>query len=166
MLKKPTSDPTIHSNYRPISNLTFIGKVIERLVLKRLTEHLKLNDIEELYQSAYRSKHSTETALMKVHNDIATHLDANNAVLLVLLDQSAAFDTIDHQRLISMLRSYFGVSGTALSWFTSYLTNRTQRVAISGSSSSAQVIHFRVPQRFRSRTGAILDVHPAAATNF
>ena len=96
LLKKPTVDINDIKNYLPVSNLSFVGKVTERIVRRRLLAHINTNGLDETYQSAYRARHSTETALMKVHNDIAGHLDNNEAVLLVMLDLSAAFDTINH----------------------------------------------------------------------
>jgi hypothetical protein len=84
--------------------------------------------IYPILQSAYRTGHSTETALLKVHNDIMCSMDQQRVSLLVLLDLSAAFDTVDHQVLLRRLEVSFGITGTALKWFKSYLTNRSQRV--------------------------------------
>jgi hypothetical protein len=84
--------------------------------------------IYPILQSAYRTGHSTDTALLKVHNDIMCSMDQQRVSLLVLLDLSAAFDTVDHQVLLRRLEVSFGITGTALKWFKSYLTNRSQRV--------------------------------------
>ena len=81
-------------------------------------------------QSAYKQFHSTETALLKVHNDINLNIDNGNVTALTLLDLSAAFDTIVHNILITRLSTWYGISGTALSWFTSYLTDRQQSIKI------------------------------------
>ena len=101
LLKKPGLDPNILSNFRPISNLPFLGKVIERVAVNQLQTYLTYNHLHAPMQSAYRPFHSTETALLKVQNDILTGLDKGKEALLVLLDFSAAFDTIDHTQLIN-----------------------------------------------------------------
>ena len=100
--------------------------MIEKLAAKRLISHLQDNSFEEKLQSAYRAKHSTETALLKVQNDITRGLDGGKAAMLVLLDLSAAFDTIEVDILISTLSNYFGVTDLAAKWLQSYnfcLTN-------------------------------------------
>ena len=90
------------------------------------------NHLGETFQSACKEFHSTETALLRVHNDILCSLDQNKSVILLLLDLSAAFDTVDHAILISRLSNRFGVKGTALAWFKSYLTSRQQFVNVEG----------------------------------
>ena len=80
--------------------------------------------LRENQQSAYRKFHSVATALVSVHNDIMYAMDGKKAVLLVLLDLSAAFDTIDHAILLERLYVNFGIQGLALTWFQSYLNNR------------------------------------------
>ena len=104
------------------------------------------NELNELYQSAYKKFHSTETALLKVFNDIACELDDKKVVLLSLLDLSAAFDTIDHTILLNRLNISFGIQGTALEWFKSYLFSREQCVQIGSSFSEAAPLRFGVPQ--------------------
>ena len=129
-----------------MSNIAFIGKIIEKMAAKHLISHLNDNKLHEKMQSAYRSYHSTETALLRVHNDILVQLDKKRSVLLVLLDLSAAFDTIDHDVLFNLLSTRLGVRGHALDWFISYLSSRTQSVSISGESSSPKILHYGVPQ--------------------
>ena len=90
------------------------------------------NHLGETFQSECKEFHSTETALLRVHNDILCSLDQNKSVILLLLDLSAAFDTVDHAILISRLSNRFGVKGTALTWFKSYLTSRQQFVNVEG----------------------------------
>ena len=97
-------------------------------------------------QSAYRPAHSTETALLRVTNDILTALDRGDVTFLTLLDLSAAFDTIDHSLLYKILSHTYGISGTALSWIQSYLTHRTQSVTINNISSDSSPLSFGVPQ--------------------
>ena len=136
----------INKNYRPVSNLTYISKLIERAVVAQLLDHLKDNNLMDIYQSAYRMFHSTETALLKVRNDILMEMDKRNTVMLVLLDLSAAFDTIDHKILLNRLEKRCGITGTALQWFNSYLTDRSQLVSIDGIQSKPEPLKYGVPQ--------------------
>ena len=96
-LKKPHADSEDFTNYRPVSNLSFLSKSLEKLVAKRLLYHMDNHNLHEVMQLAYKKYHSTETALVRVQNDILTHIDNKHGVILVLLDLSAAFDTIDHK---------------------------------------------------------------------
>ena len=146
LLKKPSLDPNELKNYRPVSNLCFISKILEKLVLSQLSSYLTSNNLHNPLQSAYRPGHSTETALLKVVNDLLLSLDNGNVSLLALLDLSAAFDTIDHSILLHRLEHDFGVSGTALQWFSSYLTNRFQSVVVNGLLSDPSLISSGVPQ--------------------
>ena len=129
-----------------MSNLTFLSKLIERVVAKRTWEHMIANNLHELYQSAYKRFHSCETALIKVQNDILSALDDDKCVILVLLDLSAAFDTVDHKKLLHILAERIGMGGVVLEWFTSYLTERIQSVTIDGIESDIWNILFGVPQ--------------------
>jgi len=146
LLKKILLDMDIFKNYRPVSNLAFVSKVMEKVAAIRLYKHMNINDLMEIFQSAYKELHSTETALVRVHNDILMALDGKESVFLVLLDLSAAFDTLDHQHLTTFLQELIGIDGTALKWFISYLTNRTQRVTINGIKSALHYLLFGVPQ--------------------
>ena len=121
LLKKPSLVPELLKNYRPVSNLTFISKTIERVVANQLNGHLLTNNLHKAHQSAYKRFHSTETALLKVHNDILVALDERQAVFLLLLDLSAAFDTVNHSTLLSRLQLRYGITGQALFWLKSYL---------------------------------------------
>ncbi len=136
----------IDKNYRPVSNLTYLSKLIERAVVYQLLDHLKVNNLMDIYQSAYRMFHSTETALLKVRNDILMEMDKRHTVMLVLLDLSAAFDTIDHTILLNRLEKRCGITGTALRWFTSYLSDRTQSVTVNCSHSGKKPLDYGVPQ--------------------
>merc|ERR1711984_53191 len=100
LLKKPNLDPLILQNYRPISNLQFLSKLLEKTALSQLNHHLTVNNILDTLQSGFRPHHSTETALVKITNDIRLNLDSKRPTILVLLDLSAAFDTIDHNILL------------------------------------------------------------------
>jgi hypothetical protein len=115
LLKKTKLDPNDLSNYRPVANLAFISKTLERVVVTQLKEHLECNGLFPKMQSAYRSKHSTETAILRVFNDILRSIDNHHEVVLVLLDLSSAFDTLDHDVLLDRLQRRFGIGCSALS---------------------------------------------------
>ena len=104
------------------------------------------NTMYEIFQSAYRKAHSTETALTRVQNDIICSLDDKNCVLLLLLDLSSAFDTIDYSVLLSCLFTYIGICGDALSWFKSYLSDRYLSVRCLHYVSGKQPLQTGVPQ--------------------
>ena len=104
------------------------------------------HDLWESHQSAYRSGHSTETALLSIKNDLMLAIGDNKGVFLVLLDLSAAFDTVDHQILLRILSESIGLTGNALSWFRSYLNNRSCSVFIQGEFSHTKSLVYGVPQ--------------------
>lgn len=115
-------DPSELSSYRPISNLSFISKTIERVVAVRFSEHAEAQHLLPRRQSAYRAVHSTETAVTAVHDDLVRNIDSGRISVLMLLDLSAAFDTVDHDILRRVLSKRFGVDGLAMDWFSSYLS--------------------------------------------
>jgi hypothetical protein len=115
LLKKYNLPSEDLGNYRPISNLNFVSKIIERIIYLRLSSHLSSFSSITPYQSAYRPFHSTESALLYIQNDILLATDKQKLTALVLLDLSAAFDTIDHNILLNRLSSYCGISGAACS---------------------------------------------------
>ena len=117
LMKKPSLDKDELKNYRPVSNLHFISKVIEKLVAKRLEEHMSEYSMDIPMQSAYKLVHSTDTALLKMNYDILSSLDAGKCTVLVSLDLSAEFDTINHSVLLNMLQYLYGITGTAFEWF-------------------------------------------------
>ena len=108
-------------NYRPVSNLHFLSKILEKVVLQHLSDHLNATDTLQPFQSAYRADHSTETLLLRVTNDMHMACDQGSVSILSLLDLSAAFDTLDHNILLKRLRLSFGISGVVLRWLESYL---------------------------------------------
>ena len=131
LIKNPSLDADNLKNFRPVSNLCFISKIVEKVAAHRLADHLSSNNLYEQHQSAYRKHHGTKTALLKVQNDSLHELDSEHGVILILLDLSAAFDIIDHDILYKRLESN-GVKGSALKWFRSYLSCRSQAVNING----------------------------------
>ena len=146
LLKKPTLDPEVLANYRPISNLPFLSKVLEKTVAAQLQDHLKLNNLYEKFQSGFRAGHSTETALVRVTNDLLMAADTGSPSLLILLDLTAAFDTVDHNILLHRLQSTIGLYGNAHNWFSSYLTDRTEHVALGKATSHTHNVTCGVPQ--------------------
>ena len=104
-----------------------------------------MNGLHEKFQSAYKKYHSTETALIRVQNDLLVALDTDGGTVLMLLDLSAAFDTIDHAILLRRLYA-LGIRGPALAWFKSYLSDRKQSVNIQGTKSELRDLPYGVPQ--------------------
>ena len=113
-LKKPGLDISVLGNYKPVSNIPFLSKVIERVVAQQLNSHLTRNGLHDDLHSAYKTGTRTETAILGIKTDIETVLDDGDAVLLVLLDLSTAFHTIDHTLLIERLREAAGLTETTL----------------------------------------------------
>ena len=146
LLKKLGLDPEVLKNFRPVSNLPYLSKLLERLAAVRLVDHMFLHQLHELFQSSYKKFHSTETALLKIQSDILGALDGGKCVLLIMLDLSAAFDTIDHSVLLTRLQKEIGLHGKVLQWFESYLTGRKQTVVIDGIQSKSWDLLFGVPQ--------------------
>ena len=145
VIKNYESEDDSPSNYRPISNLKTISKLLEKVVVTRLITHLEKVNYLHPYQSAYRSKHSTETATLLVTNSWRAALDRGKIVCVASLDVTAAFDTVNHDILLSRL-SQAGVIGRALKWFKSYLTARTATVSFNGAHSNPFSLHSGVPQ--------------------
>jgi fibrillarin-like rRNA methylase len=146
LLKKAGLDENNPANYRPISNLNTIGKIIERLCLLRLLPHVASTGNFSPLQSAYRKKHSTETALLKILDDLYRIVDSKHAAVLIALDLSAAFDTVNHAVLIKRMEETFGVKGTVQAWIQSYLSFRTQYVKIGSERSNISPLTVGVPQ--------------------
>ena len=146
LLKKSNLNKDDLSNYRPISHLSFLSKLTEKVVKSRLTDFLSANHLLNTFQSAYTKSHSTETTLLAVHDHIIKAMGKKQVTALCLLDLSSAFDTIDHTILLQRLSSWFGINGIALSWIKSYLTSRSFKVNVNGSLSSVFPVLFGVPQ--------------------
>ncbi len=146
LLKKSTLDPDVFDNYRPISNLPFFSKVLEKVVAAQHLVHLKENKQFEKFQSGFRTGHSTETALVRVTNDLLMTADAGSPSLLILLDLSSAFDTVDHNILLHRLHSTIGLSDSVHNWFSSYLSGRTEHVALGEVKWLTHIVSCVVPQ--------------------
>ncbi len=128
LLKKPTLNTSLLGNYRPVSLLPFVAKTLERVVFNQLSLFLSQYNKLDAKQSGFRSGHSTETALLSVTEALRIAKADSKSSVLILLDLSAAFDTVNHQILLSTLSS-LGITGIPLRWFESYLTGRSFRVA-------------------------------------
>ncbi len=146
LLKKLLLDPDILNHFRPVSNLCYISKIVEKVVALFVQKHMSENKLHSIFQSAYKCFHSTETALLRIHNDCNRAIDDEQSVVLILLDLSAAFDTVDHQILLDTLSTHVGIQGKALEWFKSYLSDRSQSVCIEGVYSDQHQLTCGVPQ--------------------
>ena len=146
LLKKDSLPKDDLSSYRPISNLNFISKILERIILNRLLGHLSQFPSFPSCQSAYRKFHSVESALLKIQNDLLIAIDRKQISALVLLDMSAAFDTVDHRILLDRLTRNFGINDSALNLLSSYLLDRTQSVVVDTFSSPPALCNSGVPQ--------------------
>uniref|UniRef100_A0A3B5PWL6 Reverse transcriptase domain-containing protein n=3 Tax=Xiphophorus maculatus TaxID=8083 RepID=A0A3B5PWL6_XIPMA len=146
LLKKSNLDPSDLANFRPISKLPFLSKILEKLVFIQLEMFLKDNNITEKFQSGFKVAHSTESALLRVYNDLLLTVDSGNIAVLLLLDLSSAFDTVDHQILLHRLKHCVGLRGSVFQWFKSYLENRTFSVHLDQSCSGARPLKYGVPQ--------------------
>ena len=138
---QPRPNPTNPANYRPISNLNNISKIIERLFRFRFRPFITSSPLFNPNQSAYRQGYSTETALLFTLNNIRQSADRGKSTILVSLDLSSSFDTIDHHLLLERLRTMFAVNGPALNWLRSYLTDRTQLVKHGDDLSAPMLLH-------------------------
>ena len=114
LIKKPSLNSNELKNYRPVSNLSYVSKLLERVVAHWQNSHMQEYGLHEPLQSAYRPGHSTETALLRVHNDILTNMDGQSVTMLIMLDLSTAFETIDHRVLLDRLGNTIGVNGVPL----------------------------------------------------
>ena len=146
VIKKPGLDAADASSYRPISNLPVLSKLLERIAASQLMDYLSAADLLPPLQSGFRAGHSTETAVLRVLSDILEAVDRGDVAALVLLDLSAAFDTVDHDILLQRLRLSFGIDGAAHRWFRSYLTDRSQFVRRGLLKSAVSRLLFGVPQ--------------------
>ena len=136
----------IKLNYRPVSNLTFMSKVIEKCMLHQLKIHCDTYNLLPDYQSAYHENYSCETCLLRLTNDILWACEHQSVMFLTVLDLSAAFNTVDHSMLTSTLKTKFGINELALKWFDSYLQPRSFKVAVNRKYSDEKQLTYSVPQ--------------------
>ena len=146
ILKKAGLDKESNPNYRPLMNLQFVSKLIEKVVAKQLEAHMTQNNLHSSSQHGYKKNHSTETLLLEVVDQTLIGFEKNTATVVILLDMSAAFDTVDLKKLLNILEHRIGLKGTALKWFRSFLFDREQKVQINGFTSELLATLFGVPQ--------------------
>ena len=145
-LKSNKDDPDNLKCFRPISNLSTVSKLLEKVVSDQLNNYLNVHSLYCDEQSGYRKAHSCETLLLKFQDDIINEVSKNKFVAVLLLDLSAAFDAIDHNILLKKLETLYGIKGKALKWFRSYLSGRTFSVKIRKTQSSIEIVLYGVPQ--------------------
>ena len=151
ILKKSSLDKKkAYKNYRSVSNLNFISKILERVVAVQLQTHLDEASLMTAFQSAYRKYHSTESAVLNIHNNILLNMAClfhNKGMSLPLpFWISATFDIIDHTILLDRLNVYYGISELALGWFKSYLSGRTHSVKVGSTLSHPDAFQYGVRQ--------------------
>ena len=146
IIKNFHSDPNELLNYRPISNISFLSKLLEKAVLVQLNNFLVDNKLYCNSQSGYRQFHSCETLNICMFNNIFKEIDNGKIVLVLLLDMSAAFDTIDHELLLKTLKNSYGIDKLVLNWLSSYLNYRSFSVNINDSFSDPNSMLYGVPQ--------------------
>ena len=125
-----------------------------------MNDHVSFNGLENVRHSTYKLGHSTESALLSIKNDVYLAFAKGEVTAVVLLDQSATFDTIDHDTLLDSLSSRFGVSGVVLDWFKSYFSDHVQCIKIGLSLSDTKRLLYGVPQ------GSVIQNHPGIIFHF
>ena len=135
----------IKSNFRLVSNLAFVSKIVERAMLLQLSQHCQDFNLQPDYQSAYRPDYSCETAVLRISNDILWAFEKKSITALVAIDLSAAFDTVDHAILLRVLNAKYGITGQALQWFDSYLRGRSFKVVIDDKYSKPHSLDVSIP---------------------
>lgn len=146
LVKKAGLDVDDKKNFRPVNNLLFLSKLIERVVDKQLDGHMTLNCLHERSQFAYKRFHNTETMMLGITDEVLEGFENNQATVIIFLDLSAAFDTIDVNKLLAIMESEIGVGGVVLEWFRSFLEGRTQKVKIDGQYSNSLEVPCGAPQ--------------------
>ena len=136
----------MNKNYCPVSNLSFLSKLVEKCVLQQFNAHCERYGLIPDFQYAYRKGYSTETCLMKLCNDLLWSMERQEVTMVVLLDLSAAFDTVDHDLLPTIFQNCFGITGTALQWYDNYLRPRRMKVCVNGIYSNELNLKYGVPQ--------------------
>ena len=146
LIKKAGLDVDIHNNYRPVNNLRFFSKLVERVAKIRKDEHMTINNLHTPEEFGYKQNHNTETMMIGLTDEVLRGFDENQATIVIFLDLSAAFDTIDPDKLLQIMDEELGITGNALKWFRSFLTGRTQRVKIHNEYSDCVEVPCGTPQ--------------------
>ena len=137
---------SITSNYRPMSNLPYISKMVEKAMLEQINHHCNIHNSLPDYQSGYRENRSCETVLLKLTNNLLWSMERKNVTVMIVLNLSTAFNTVDHEGLLRNLQDNFGIIGIALEWFRNYLNNRDMKVKIGKTYSERKELAFSVPK--------------------
>ena len=145
LIKKLWMD-LVNSSYHPVSNLSFLSKALEKCALSRFTAHYDEEDLPLSYQSAYRRNLSCETALLKLVNDCLWNMENQNVTAIIAIDPSATLNTDDHSILLEVLNKRYGINGSALTWFDSYLRPHSCKVVIGEASAMEKDLANLVPQ--------------------
>ena len=145
LLKKSGLELT-HKNYRPVSNLQFISKLVERCVLIQFMDHCEKYDLIPNYQSAYRKGYLMETSVLRLLNDALWGMEYQRVLPCIFLDLISAFDTVDHDLFLSILEHRLAISGSALKGFESYLHPRGFNICVGSSYSISKSLTFSIPQ--------------------
>ena len=162
-LIKSLKKGTEKSNYRPVSNLQLISKVVEKCTLNQLTDYCNKYNLLPEYQSAYRKHYSCETSLLKLVNDTLWVIDNKLITVVTVMDLSVAFHTVSHELLLTVLREQFGINDVAINWYENYLKPRCFKVCINGKYSGQKTMDFSVPQG--STQGTYLFICYASTLN-
>src|SRR6218665_3942025 len=146
IIKQPGLDPSAPSSYRPIANVTFMSKIIEKLVASQMLTYLDSNNLLPSCQSGFRKGHPTESLLLHLLSDIYGAMDKTQLILMALFDVSAAVDSVDHDILLRRLSITFGINDLPLAWIASYFSERSASVLVYSSRSSWCPTPFGLPQ--------------------
>ena len=143
----------ILANFRPVSNLTFISKVVECAMLLQISKHCKEFNLQPDYQSAYQENYSCKTAVLRISIDVVCTMERKSIMSLVAIDLSATFHTVNHNILFQMLTNKFGIEDTALKWFDSYLCPQSFKVTVGNKHSQEKRLNCKHPTRIMYQCG-------------
>ena len=170
---KRTKLDTEYKNYCPVSNLSFMSKLIEKAAQTQLVTHFTEHNLLPKHQNAYRKNFSTETAILNTCDNIWTSMENNKLTSIICLDLSAAFDTVNHSILLEVMRTYFGIADMVLDCISYYLRKRKFSVHIDSFSSNTKTINFSVPQGsilgptlFNCYVSILMEIIPENEENF
>ena len=159
-LLKKSGMELIKKNHRPVRNLSFMSKVVERCVLEQFNSHCAEFNLLPDFQSAHRQNYSTETSLLKMVNDLLWHMERKHVAAVAILDFSAAFDKVDHKLLLEGLQKRFGICDMPLLWYEYYLRPCWMKMCINGKYLSSKSLAYSVPQG--SCSGITSSLHMSA----
>ena len=141
-----TGDLLNANNWRPITQIPLIGKLLEKVVNAQLQNYLDIEDILSKYQFGFRKNKSTTCAVFKLITDLFEAIDKKETSQLLYIDYKKAFDTVDHTILLGKLQYYYNLDVLSLKWFSSYLSNRKQQIVKADVTSEICTLEYGVPQ--------------------